>query len=77
MLRGSRQEVLSKAAGNVRQKISRAVKVPGAGRVREIDEGGFDPLYVGAELHRMRAANVGKDFLELKASLAAICGGAG
>ena len=38
-LRRSRQEILAKAAGRICEKVARAVKVPGARRVREIDEG--------------------------------------
>src|SRR5207302_3601240 len=72
-----RQKILPKATGNVREKIACAIKIPCSRCVPEIDEGRFDALTVTAELHRMIAANVGKDLLKLEACLATIGSAAG
>src|SRR5581483_2514314 len=77
LLRRSREKVLAITTGNIRQKISGTVEIPGAGRVRKIDESGFDALNVAAEFQRVRASLVGKNFLQLKSLFAAICRAAG
>src|SRR2546423_14385867 len=68
----SRQKVLPKAAGRVRQEIAKAVEVEGARSVRQIDEGRFDLLHVRAKLQRMRAGDIRENLLRLKTRLASI-----
>ena len=68
---------MPEAAGNVREKVAGAIKIPGSRGVAEIDEGRFDPLEVATELDRMLTAYVGEDLLKLKPRLATIGSAAG
>ena len=74
LLRRAGFEVLPKPTGSVGKKISGAVKIESAGRVRQVDEGRLNPLHVAPYFERMPSGHVSENLLKLYAVLAPIGG---